>query len=157
MTASVSISSVPAVIDALFAHAEAVCADVEGAVPYDGPGRVTSGQKYLAVGYAGTHAQTASAGQQQIADLAGSRDLERYAIACEASAWAGNGAFKPLRDAAVALVDGLAARIGADRRLGGACMHARLAVVDYTAVMTNKGPTVTVPFHVQIEAMRRNS
>lgn len=150
-------SSIPAAIDALFAHAEAVAADVPGAAAYDGPRRKTTAQTYLVIGYA-AGAQQAAEGDARIADLGRSQDHESYAVACHATTWAGNGEFKPLRDDAFALVAALAARVAADRRLGGAVMQATVAApVDYRPSVEDGKPTVVVPFHVQIDAMRRNS
>lgn len=149
-------SSIPGAIDALVAHAQAVVADVEGAAAYDGPRRGTTAQRYLAIGYAvGTDAED---GQTRVADLGLGQDGESYTIACQASAWAGNGEYKPLRDQAFALVNALAARVAADPCLDDVVMSARVgAEIGYRPTVVDGKPTVVVPFHVHIEAMRRNS
>lgn len=148
-------SSIPGAIDALVAHAQAVVATVPGAAAYDGPRRTSTAQTYFAIGYA---AGSAEGGSTKLADLGLSQDAESYAISCQASTWAGNGEFKPLRDQAFALVDALAARVAADPSLGDVVMSALVSeTVDYRATVEAGKPTVVVPFTVQIEAMRRNT
>jgi hypothetical protein len=158
------ITSLPGVLDALFVHAQAVVeaetppAGTEPAGAFDGPASKNVPQTYLVIGYAGggPNPQAPVASSSALTDLSLQQERETYAVVCHASTFVGNAdaTFKSLRDRLYSLLAALEARLVADRRLGGACMRARVEVIDYVPSISPKGPTVVVPFHVQIEAMR---
>jgi hypothetical protein len=152
-------TSVPGAIDGLVAKCQAVAAAWPTTIGVlDGPQR-HSFETYFAVGFGtGRDGEAAVAVDSALVGLTLGKDRETYAIVCQVSTGAGSGGgttFKSLRDECFALLDALADQLAADKKLGGAVMSARIEVTDYVPRSTTKGMTVTLPFHVHIDAFRR--
>jgi hypothetical protein len=153
-------SSIPATLDALVAMCKTVAAGYTGqpaggkVLVIDGPQKHNA-QTVIAVGHgAATHDGTALAATETISGLVLGTDMESYDVACVAESWAGNGTYSKLRGTTFGLVNAIVDALAADKTLGGVVMRANVKVLDYVPALTDKGPSVVVPFHIHIDARR---
>lgn len=153
-------STIPAAIDGLYAVAQRAVAAFSAATGTpDAQAIDTSAaaapRVQLLVGYVAGHAGEAVDDTQTLGGLSLGRDMEHYSIACQASTYRGNGSFKAVRDEAFLLLDAFSDELATDKTLGGAVMSALIAEISYVPSLPDKkGPTVTIPFRVEIKARR---
>lgn len=155
-------STIPAAIDALVTLGATVVApailpllaDGETIQVVDSGAQSDGSRTQLVIAYAAGSGSDAVQDTSTISGLRVDRDNETYSIACLASTWVGNGAFKAPRDLAYAVVDAMHDAIAADKTLGRVVMQARVAEAPYVPTLAGDGPTVSVPFRVLIEARR---
>lgn len=153
-------STVPDALDALIACANTAAAAVKASIGEDvqvvDGGAKLNNRTRLIVGYAAGAAGDAVEDTQSNAGLGVARDMESYAVACQVETFVNNGKFTDLRRAAYAVLDAFHDAIVADKTLGHVVMSARIAEVGYVpTIPQGSGPTVTLPFRVQIEARRK--
>lgn len=86
-------------------------------------------------------------------NLAATRDREEYDLVCLVSSWRGNPGMKAVRDRCSQMVDAVNGVLTADRRLGGACLHAQLSVANFAALQTDTGPSCTAEVLISITAL----
>lgn len=153
MTAEVS--TVPAVLDALVAIAQAA---VPGGQVFDGPPTAEMQGDVIMIGFAyppGTPAVTETRAQRQYRP---DPDTESYDIANLFCAWPGGETdLKAARDRAFALIDAFATGLATSEVLTRLVMDARVSVSTYIPEQTTNGAAVTVPVTVHIEAVTRPS
>lgn len=86
-------------------------------------------------------------------NLAATRDQETYDLVCLVSAWRGDPGIKPVRDRCAELIDAINGVLIADRRLGGACLHTQLSVVNFASAQTDTGPSCTAEVLITVTAL----
>lgn len=86
-------------------------------------------QSMVFIGKASPDSLSAQAGSQQLLVLGAGRSQEEYDIPCFAYTYRPGPAFKPARDAAIALFDAVAHWIAADHTLGGILQQGRIAEI----------------------------
>jgi hypothetical protein len=148
-----TVSTIPAVLDALVAIARTALPD--GQV-FDGPPTAEMQGDLVMIGFAyppGTPAITEARARQQYAP---SPDSESYDIANLFCAWpGGDNDLKVARDRAFAMVDAFAAGLASDPQLGGLVKRVRISTNTYVPEQTTSGASVTVPVTVHIDANTR--
>ncbi|WP_433225603.1 hypothetical protein [Actinomadura formosensis] len=148
-----SVSTVPAVLDALVARARAALPEVQ--VLDGGPHRDTD-PDVVAIGFTGDPGEAAVEDTRTREQLATSPDRERYEITSLASSWRGEEHdAKAVRDRVYEMLDALAAELERDQRLGGLVNRARLSSGAFAQEQTNKGAVATVRFVVSVDAFTR--
>jgi hypothetical protein len=148
-----TVSSIPAVLDALVALTRQVLPDAQ---VFDGPPTEEMQGDLVMVGFAipaGTPAVTDARTRQQYAS---SPDTESYDVANLVCAWPGGDTdLKTARDRAFAMVNALGAGLADDPMLGGLVKRARISADSYIPEQTTNGASVTVPVTVHIDANTR--
>lgn len=149
-----STTSYPAVTDALIAGFGAA-PDLSGVQIIDGPPtrNVTLDPDVIVVGF--STERPAMEVTQSEQNLAATRDREDYDLVCLASSWRGESGVKAVRDRCGELVDAMNQVLIADRRLGGACLHARLSVHSVAPIQTDTGPCCTAEVLISISALTK--
>lgn len=147
-----TVSTIPAVVDALVAAARAA---LPGVQVLDG-GPVTDLQPdVVCVGHTGEPGEASIDARQTDSDYGGATSRETYQITCLASSWRGDTtAAKTVRDRAFEMVAALAAGLDADQTLGGVAARVDIATHLVGADQTDKGPVCTVRFAVTVDAFR---
>lgn len=148
-----TVSTVPAVLDALVALARRVLPDFQ---VFDGPPTEEMHGDLVMIGFAwppGTPAVTDTRTQRQ---YAAAPDAESYDIANLFCAWPGGDEdLKIARDRAYAMIDAFTQGLAESGELGGLVMDARVSADTYIPEQTTSGASVTVPVTVHIEAVTR--
>lgn len=146
-----STTSIPAVIDAildLFQQAPGLGADgvqiLDGQSTHYEPDTVV-------VGYSPVRPTTEITQTRQ--NLAATRDQETYDLVCLASSERGDPDMRTVRNRVAELVDAMNTALMADRRLGGACLHAQMTVATWEQAQTESGPAATAEVLISITAM----
>lgn len=148
-------STIPVALDALVAVAERAWPDVQ---VLDGGPTTEVQSDVIAIGYSGsvTDPDVRSTLTREQLDM--QPNLERYDVACMASAWRGDARRGGKPDARTArlrafeLLAGIRRELAGDPRLGETVMMARLSTLDMIADQTNAGPVCTLRFTVHIDA-----
>lgn len=158
MTAPNTVSTIPSTIDALVALANNVAtkfADAGTKIQvFDTAGTSDGTPTQLVIGSGGAGSVDGVEDTETLSGLRVDRDNENYSVLCLVSTWVGDGGFKPPRDLAYAVIDAFHDEIAADKTLGRVVMSARIAEAPYMAKFGGKGPTVSVPFRVEIVGRR---
>jgi hypothetical protein len=148
-----TVSTVPAVLDALVALVRRVLPDAQ---VFDGLPTDEMQGDLVMVGFAfppGTAAVTDTRTRQQ---YAASPDTESYDVANLVCAWPGGETdLKTARDRAFAMVNALGAGLADDPLLGGLVKRARISADSYIPEQTDSGASATVPVTVHIDANTR--
>lgn len=147
-----STTSIPRVIDALldlFRAAPGLGAD--GVQVIDGQPAVEMDPDLIVVGYSPVRPTTEITQSRQ--NLAATRDQEQYDLVCLASSERGDPDMRTVRNRVAELVDAMNTALLADRRLGGACLHAQMTVATWEQAQTDSGPAVTAEVLISITAM----
>lgn len=150
-----STSKIPAVIDAIFAIANASL-DPSKVIVFDGPTRGTVPQRYMTIGFSPSQTSAGAAVVESTDTFQGvvvDRMRESFDVHCQVSSFSGAGDFKTVRDEVFSYLDALAVGIEQDPTLGGVALEAHLAVAAYLPAV-GSGPTVTVDFQIHVETMR---
>lgn len=149
---SVSTTSIPRVIDALVALFRAAPGlGADGVQVIDGQPAVAMDPDLIVVGYSPVRPTTEITQARQ--NLAATRDQEQYDLVCLASSERGDPDMQAVRDRVAELVDAMNTALMADRRLGGACLHAQMTVATWEQAQTESGPAVTAEVLISITAM----
>lgn len=145
-------STIPDAIDGLKALCDS--AAPSGWTVVDGP-PVRAIQKLVAVAFTGADGEAAVEDTDELSGPSLGRDLERYRITSQVSAWAGNGEVSARRREVFDTLDAIKAALNADKTLGGAVELARFAGKAYAPSRDDPGPTVAVNFTVEVQAFER--
>ena len=143
-------STVPAALNAL---RDVWAAALAGVRVIDGPWLDSPSEPaVIVVGWLPEEGPTVDFGDA-VAGLDSAREI--YDVTNLASAWRGDAAMAPTRQAADDLLEGARGAIAADPTLGGVVTRARLAAGSWSQYRTAQGTQVTVEFTVHIDAFRR--
>src|SRR5438067_810318 len=147
MTATVS--TVPAVLDALVARLTAALPDVQvsDGEPFD-PADDT-----VVIGFNGNPGDSIVTSTLDVEQIAADPSREQYEIACLASSWRGAVRdAKTVRDIAYRLVQAAADELARDQTLGGLVMRAWLSAREYAPLQSEDGAVATVHFTISVDA-----
>lgn len=141
-----SVSTAPAVLDALVAGLTTAVPDVQVT---DGQPIVTA-DDVICVGFGG-EGEPAVESTRTREQLTLEPDRESYDITCLASSWTGATAVRPVRARAYELLEAVAAYLLANPRVGGV-LSARLSAERLIQEQTENGAAATVQFTVHVDA-----
>jgi hypothetical protein len=150
-----TVSTIPAVIDAIVALAQSVFSTTDVQVLDGGPVKSTD-PNVVAIGFTGIQGEVAVESTRTRQQLTTDPDRESYEITCLASSWLGHEADpKEPRDYAYGIVNALAEALAENSRLGGLVMRANIRTEAFAPEQTSEGAVATVRFVIGVDAYTR--
>lgn len=146
-----SVSTVPAALDALVTGLTAALPDVQ---VVDGQPVTTEGD-VICIGFGGVDGEPGVESTRTREQLAREPDRERYDITCLASSWSGDTDAKAVRDGAYDLLASVRDYLAVNPTLGGAAMQTRLSTESLTQSQTQEGALADIRFVVHVDAFAR--
>ncbi|MEU8279561.1 hypothetical protein ACFYOK_29405 [Microbispora bryophytorum] len=148
-----SVSTVPAVLDAVLAAVRRALPDVE---VWDGQPVKGTEDDVIMIGFTGDPEEAAVTSTITREQMARDPDREAYNITCLASSWQGQQEdAKAVRDRAYELVDGVAGALATDQTLAELVMRAMLSTAAFAQAQTDRGAVATVQFVIHVDAYSR--
>jgi hypothetical protein len=149
----VSVSTVPAVLDAILAAIRATLPDAE---VWDGQPVKQTQDDVICLAFTGEPGEAAVTATITRDQMAVDPSREAYTITCLASSWRGEeGDAKAVRDRAYELVDGVVAALAQDQALKALVMRAMVSTQAFAQEQTTRGAVATVQFGIHIDAYTR--
>ncbi|NJP24459.1 hypothetical protein FLW53_09605 [Microbispora sp. SCL1-1] len=148
-----SVSTVPAVLDAILSAVRAALPDVE---VWDGQPVKQTRDDVICIAFTGEPGEAAVTATITLEQMAVDPRRESYTITCLASSWKGEASnAKAVRDRAYELVDGVVAALAQDQALGALVMRAMVSTQAFAQEQTTRGAVSTVQFGIHIDAYTR--